>query len=114
MREAVTEADRLDQLLEPPWVRFAAGELERQRDVLGRGEHREQVEELKDEADVVAPQFRQLRVVEAADVDAGDGDLTGGGRVEAGEDVHQRGLARARWTHHRGQLAGGDVDRDAA
>ena len=53
-------------------VGLAAGELERQRDVLGRRQHREQVEELEDEPDVVAAQLRQRRVVEAADVDAGD------------------------------------------
>ena len=90
------------------------GELERQHDVLGRREHREQVEELEDEADVVAAQHRQLRVVEAADVDAGDRDLARGRLVEAGEDVHQRRLARARRAHDGGQAAGGDVDRDAA
>ena len=56
----------LDQLVQPCRVGLAAGELERQRDVLGRREHREQVEELEDEADVVAPQPRERRVVEAA------------------------------------------------
>ena len=66
------------ELVEPLRVGLAAGELERQRDVLGRREHREQVEELEDEADVVAAQLRQRRVVEAADVDAGDGDLARG------------------------------------
>ena len=34
--------------------------------------------------------------------------------VEAGEDVHERRLARARRAHDGGQAARGDVDRDAA
>ena len=36
------------------------------------------------------------------------------GCVEAGEDVHERRLARARRAHHGRQAAAGDVDRDAA
>ena len=41
-------------------------------------------------------------------------DRAGGRLVEAGEDVHQRRLARAGRPHHGGELAAGDVDRDAA
>ena len=73
--EAIAEADLVDQLVEPLRVRLAAGELERQRDVLGRREHRQQVEELEDEPDVVAAQLGQLRVVERRDLDAGDRHL---------------------------------------
>ena len=51
----------------------------------------------------VAPQLRQLRVVELADRGAGDVDLAGGRPVEPGEDVHQRGLAGARRAHDGGQ-----------
>jgi hypothetical protein len=101
-------------LLEPGGVRLATRQLQRQRDVLGRRQHGQQVEELEDEADVVAPQLRELAVVQAADVDAGDGDLARRGLVEAGEDVHQRRLARARRAHDGGQPAFGDLDRHAA
>ena len=48
------------------WSGFVAGELEREQDVLLGGQHRQQVEELEDEADVLAPQLRQLRVAERA------------------------------------------------
>ena len=114
VRQAVAEADGVDHLGEPGLVGLAAGELERQRDVLGRREHREQVEELEDEADVVAPQARERRVVEAADVDAGDLDGARGRLVEPGEDVHEGGLAGARRAHDGGQAALGDVERHAA
>jgi hypothetical protein len=112
--EAVGQADLLDEFVEPLRVRLAAGQLERQGDVLGRGEHREQVEELEDEADVVAPQAGERGVVELGDVEAGDGHVARRGLVQTGEDVHQRRLARARRAHHGGQVAGGDVDADAA
>ncbi len=72
VREPVGQADGGGDLLDPRLVGLDAGELERQDDVLGRRQHREQVEELEDEADVVAAQLRQRRIVEAADVDAGD------------------------------------------
>ena len=48
--------------------RRAAGELERQRDVLLGREHRQQVERLEDEADAVAAQPGQRVVVEAGDL----------------------------------------------
>ena len=95
VREAVVRPTLATTSSSHAWSGLLPGELERQHDVLGRREHREQVEELEDEADVVAAQLRQLGVVEAADVDAGDGDLAGGRLVEAGEDVHQRRLARS-------------------
>ena len=114
VRETITEPDLLDQLGQPLRVRLAAGELERQRDVLGRREHRQQVEELKDEPDVVTAQLGQLRVVERRDLDAGDRDLARRRPVQPGEDVHQRRLARARRAHHRGQPPLSDLDGHAA
>ena len=57
---------------QPLRVGLAAGELQRQQDVLLGAQHRQQVEELKDEADLVAAQLGQLAVVEVAEVDAVD------------------------------------------
>ena len=57
-----------DQLLEPLLVGLAAGDRERQHEVLLGGEDREQVEELEDEAELVAAQLGQLAVVEAGDL----------------------------------------------
>ena len=96
------------------WSGLDARELERQHDVLGRGQHRQQVEELEDEADVVAAQLGQRRVVEVADLLARDRHGAGGRLVEAGEDVHQRRLAGAGRAHHGRQAAAGDVDRHVA
>src|SRR3712207_7265558 len=45
-----------------------AGQRHRQRHVLLRGKHREQVEELEDEADALAPQAGQLPVGEPGDL----------------------------------------------
>ena len=44
-----------------------AAQVQRQADVLETGQRRQQVEELKDEADLVAPQPRQVIVGEAAE-----------------------------------------------
>ena len=49
----------------PLVVGLDAGEREREHDVLLRREHREQVEELEDEADVLAAQQRQVVVAES-------------------------------------------------
>ena len=64
-------------------------------DVLLRGQHRQQVEELEDEADVRAPQLGQVGVLQRRDLRARDLDRAGGRLVEPGHDVHQRRLARS-------------------
>ena len=78
-------------------------------------QHRQQVEELEDEAELVAAQLGQLAVVEAGDLVAVERDRARGRRVEAGEDVHQGRLARARRAHDRGEAAaletGADLDQ---
>jgi hypothetical protein len=62
MRAAVGEARLLEQLLEPTRLRLLAGNRERQHDVLLGAQHRQQVEELKDEADVLSSQARERAV----------------------------------------------------
>ena len=86
----------LEQLLEPAPVGLLAGDRERQDDVLLGRQHRQQVEELEDEADVLAAEPRQLRVGERRDLRRPRSSRVPARRlVEAGEDVHQRRLARS-------------------
>ncbi len=54
------------------------------------------------------------RVVERAQLGAGDRDRARGRLVEAREQVHQRGLARARRAHDGDELAGAHVEIDTA
>ena len=60
----------------------------------------------------VAAQLGELLVVERGEVDVADEHRPAGERVEAGEAVHQRRLARAGRAHDGGELAGGKVDAD--
>ena len=55
VRPPVGETGRVEQFLEPLPIRLLACDRERQRHVLLCGEHREEVEELEDEADVASP-----------------------------------------------------------
>ena len=93
---------------------LAPGDLHRQEDVLLRGEHRQEVEELEDEADVVPAQGREPGVVEAGDLGVADPDLPAVGVVQPREDVHQGRLARARRPHDGRQLPGRHVEVHAA
>ena len=70
----------------------APGNLHRHQDVLARRQRRHQVEELEDEADLLAAQPRESILVERGDVHAVDQNRAGGRRVEAGDQ------ARAAWT----------------
>ena len=60
VREAIAQADGVDDAVEPRLVGLAARERHRQRDVLERGERRDQVVRLEDEADAVAAHLREL------------------------------------------------------
>src|SRR3954453_9370770 len=113
MPTAVGEPDALDDGVDPVAVGVAARELQRQQDVLLGGERRQQVERLEDEPDVTTAKLGELAVVHADDLRAGDRDGALGGDVEAGEDVHQGGLARPRRAHDGHELAGGNIDVDA-
>ncbi len=111
MGAAVVQAHGADHLVEPLLVRLAPGDGERQHDVLLRREHRQQVEELEDEPEPVAAQLGEVGVVEGAEVGAGQHHRARGRAIEAGEDVHERRLARARRAHDRREAAA--VERDA-
>ena len=110
----VGQRDGLEQALDAAAGVITAGERERKADVLLGGEDRHEVEGLEHEADLVAAQPRQVPVVEPADLRPGDLDAALRRPVEAGEHVHQRGLAGARGAHDRGEGGGRDVQRDAA
>src|SRR5690242_4483874 len=109
----VLEPDRLDQLVHPGLVGLPAGDRERQDQVLLGGEDRQQVEELEDEAELVAAQLGQLAIVEAGDVDPVELDPARGRLVEASEDVHQGRLAGAGGPHDRGEAVALEAGRDA-
>jgi hypothetical protein len=81
--------------------------------VLLGGQDRQQVEELEDEAELVAAQLGQLPVVEAGDVGTVELDGAGGGPVEAGEDVHQRRLAGTGGSHDRREATALEAGADA-
>ena len=70
-----------------------------------------EVEGLEDEAEPVAAQLREPLVVEAAELlrrrSTTEPEV---GRVEPGQQVHQRGLAGARRPHDRRELTGGEAD----
>ena len=67
-----------------------AGDLQRQQDVLLGGERGQQIEELEDEADVLAPQERQLLVVQVVTSCPAIDTEPDVGRSRPAEDVHQR------------------------
>jgi hypothetical protein len=58
------QPDGVDEVVEPALVGPAAGQVEREGDVLPRRQGRHQVEGLEDEADVVASQAGELLVAQ--------------------------------------------------
>src|SRR5262249_45882716 len=85
-------------------------EQQRQLDVLVRGEDREQVVELEDEADASRPPPGQLALRHGRDVLVADVDVAAGWRVEPGDQVEERRLPRPGRAHEGEEVALGDVE----
>jgi hypothetical protein len=87
--------------------------VERQRHVLERRQRGQQVEELEDEADLVAPDECALVVGQPAQAPAVDGDFTRARAVEAADEVEKLSTCRnrtaPRWTPSRRDRCEGDV-----
>ena len=83
-------------------------------DILPSSEDGNQIECLKHEAGPVAAQCGHLDGAQVAGIDTVDQNPPGGGPVDAAHDVHQGGLAASRGTPDGHELAGVDVEADAA
>src|ERR1051326_1180263 len=86
---------------------------QRQLDVLDRRRAREQIEALKNEADLRVANDGALVAIELRDVDSVEQVRSGRRTIEAAEDVHQRRLAGAGRSHDRDEVAFVDEKIDA-
>ena len=91
-----------------------AGDERGHEHVLQRRHSLEQVEELEDDADVLPAHDCQLALGLADECLASNRHFALVRHVEAGNDVEQRRLATARWSHHGDELAASDVEVGAA
>ena len=91
-----------------------AGVNQRQLHVVQRSGAGQQVEGLEDEADFLVADARQFVVIQFADQLAVQPVAALAGRVQAADQVHQRGFARARRAHDGDVLVALDADVDAA
>jgi hypothetical protein len=99
VRQARSQPERVDDRVQPLGVRFAAGDVQGQRDVLERRQGRQQVERLEDEAHLVAAQTGQVPVVEPRQLRVADPGAARGQLVQACHAVHQRRLPGPGRTH---------------
>ena len=111
--EPLAEVQDLDHLVPPLLRRLPAGQVQRQQDVLLGGQRGQQVEGLEDEADPAAAQQGQGLVVQLGQLHPADLHRAGRGGVQAGQAVHQRGLAGSGRAHDRGELPLAEADGDA-
>ncbi len=91
----------------------AAVELEREADVLGRGERRDEVEVLEDHADPAATQRGEVGRAQRRGRLAVDLDAASGRQVEGAREVEQGRLAAAAGAHDRDELTGLDGEAHA-
>src|SRR5690606_3719220 len=96
MIEPAAQAHALEQRRGPRRDVAVAAQLERHLYVLERGQRRQELERLKDEADVIAPETGPLVLGQRREIGAVDRDRAAARRVEAREEPEKRCLAAAR------------------
>src|SRR3989442_5121515 len=106
------EPDRPQQLARFRVGLGIAGEFYRNRNVLARGQGRDQMEPLKHKGDPVQAQPRELVVRQLRDVPSLDGDGAGRGSVHAADEPQQRGLPASGRPDDGKKLFGGNIERD--
>ena len=90
------------------------GDVGHQRHVLACGERGDEVVELEHEADVLPPVARERGLVGVRQIVVLECDRARARRIEPAQDVEQRRLAAARGPEQDDELAGADVEVDAA
>src|SRR5690606_10710218 len=93
--------------------RFDAFVDEGEFDVFECGGARNEVEALEDESQVVAAQQGELVVGEVGDIESAEVVASGGGRIQAADDVHGGGFAGAAGAHDGDKFAVIDAEVDA-
>jgi acyl-CoA thioesterase-1 len=93
---------------------FAARKLVRQQDVFFGGQGGEQLVTLEHESDLAAADQRQPVFLQARNIDAVYDDGPRSSRVETGEQTEQRALSTSGGTHDGDELAGRNIEVDAA
>ena len=93
-----------------PLIAAETREQQRQLHVFKRRQHRDEIEGLKNKADVLIPPVGKLRLVELRHVHPLHETFAARGPVNARDDVQQSGFAGTRRPHQREKLARRDVE----
>jgi len=108
---AMGQADLRQHLVHPRAV-IASGQFQRQRDILGGSQRRQQVEALEHEADRTRAQLGPCFFIQVAQVLARQRDVAAAGQVQSGQQAEQGGLAGPRSADdgHTGAFMDGQGD----
>jgi hypothetical protein len=114
VRQPAAEADSDQLALCAPEGVVNARKFERHGDILQRGHGRNEMEGLKDDADILAAEARQRILVELAQVFAGNHDRAGVGLFEPGHHHQQGRFARSGRAKECDSLAAAYIEVDIA
>lgn len=109
MAGAGGKSDALQGLVGAAWGIRCPGQLQRQQDIFARGQGRQKLEVLEDEADPAAAQGGAAILVKGIQGLATEPDGTGGGIIEAGQESQQGGLTAPRGAEYGDGFPGLDV-----
>ncbi len=112
MRRAFSQPDAFERRggSSAPMIGKGAAEFHREHDVFERGERREQLEKLKDDADFFAAPFRERVFALGVDVKTVHEHIAFVGFVDSADKIEQRGFAAPRRSDNRDEFARADVE----
>ena len=118
MDKMVTPFAKADQLDQFPgafvaFLRRNTLKQQRQGNVLSHVHCRQQIEELKNEADPAAAELRQRRVIRGMQRDTVDENFAACRPIEPGEEMNERALAATARAPDRHELITRDLERNA-
>ncbi len=89
-----------------------ARQRQRERDVLEHIQRRNEIEKLKDIADRVAPQHRELSFIERRCLLIAEKDLAARWAVDGADQIQQRRFSASGRAHQHSEFAARDLERD--
>src|SRR5690349_11035767 len=96
------------------WSHRIARDFRDKTDIFPGRETRDQVVELKDKSDMLAPVERQCAIIHRGEIAFTEENLARRGAVQTTEDIQKSRLSRTRWTKQHHQFGLVDLERDAA
>src|SRR5882724_12228671 len=89
---------------------WPVAKVQRERDVFETVQGRQQIEELKNDSNLVAPHACEIVIRERTKIDAADRNGAAAGAIQSADQIQQSGFSGTGWADDRNEFSGIDVE----